>query len=432
MAQRRRHKRTQPLKRAETEIVEIGARGEGVCLVRGERIYVPYTAPNDVVEIEYAGDRGRVVELISESHQRAAAPCRYFGQCGGCVLQHLNFEPYKHWKWALVVTALAREGFDGGLVEPVIACPPASRRRVVFAVRRTKAGVTFGFNTRTSNEIVAIRTCTVLAPALADALVHLRALAAAAPIAWRAFDVSATLCANGVDVRFAGSSSSDISIDDLDAVDFERLSNVANTAGILRLSINSDIVVVREDPRICFGSVCFSPPPGVFLQPSREGEKALIDLVVENFDGAVRLADLFSGCGTFSLPLSMGAQVDAYDDDKAAVEALTATARDPVIGNRLKAHRRNLLDNPLTEQELSSYDGVIFDPPRAGARRQAVEIANCAAPLVIGVSCNPSTFTRDAAILRDGGYQLTRVVPVDQFVFSPHIEVVGVFKRPPG
>ena len=80
-------------------------------------------------------------------------------------------------------------------------------------------------------------------------------------------------------------------------------------------------------------------------------------------------------------------------------------------------------------QELTRFDAVVFDPPRQGAQTQAQELAKSKVPLVIAVSCNPATFARDAKLLIDGGYRLTRVTPVDQFRYSPHVEIVARFER---
>jgi 23S rRNA (uracil1939-C5)-methyltransferase len=196
------------------------------------------------------------------------------------------------------------------------------------------------------------------------------------------------------------------------------------------LTVEDEVIASFEPPIVRFGGIAVAVPPGVFLQASAEGEAALSAFVTEHAKGAKRIADLFSGCGTFSLPLAGAAAVDAFDTDGPVIAALDGAGRAAAgLRHPLKAKQRNLFERPLSADELKTYDAVVFDPPRAGARAQAMQLAQSAVPLVIGISCNPASFARDAAILRDGGYHLSQVLPVDQFVYSPHVELAGVFMK---
>ena len=182
-----------------------------------------------------------------------------------------------------------------------------------------------------------------------------------------------------------------------------------------------------------FDGIAVTPPPGGFLQASREGEAALIGLVKQAAAGAKKIADLFSGCGTFALPLARDATLFAVDSDRASIEALARAAGDAQGAglkiNPVKSEARDLFERPLTAKELKGFDAIVFDPPRAGAAAQAAEIAASGVATVIGVSCNPATFARDARIIVGGGYALSQATPVDQFVYSPHVELVGVFRK---
>ena len=423
MARRRPHKRKPaPEKTAELRIAAIGARGDGVAEVGGASVYIPYTAPGDLARVKFRGERGALRELLEQSSHRAEPPCQYFGVCGGCALQHLQTKFYREWKRNLVVTALKREGFDDEIIGALVACPPSSRRRATFAVLRRKEDVVFGFNKRRSSALQDIDACTVMAPDLAGCTTGLRKLAAVIP--YRTFDMAVTLCDNGVDI--------DVKRDDAEffrAHEIERIADVMRSEGFIRLTLNREPVLEFEKPTVSFGGLPVAIPPGAFLQASREGEAALIDYVLEHMDAASRIADLFCGCGTFALPLSARGQVDAFDSDRDAVAVLDAAARAARLKHPVAANVRNLFDQPLMAAELKPYDAVIFDPPRAGAKAQAEELARSQVPVVIGVSCNPSTFARDAAILRAGGYALSQVTPVDQFVYSAHVELVGVFRK---
>jgi 23S rRNA (uracil1939-C5)-methyltransferase len=419
----RRDPKAAPAPRTLTVRIEtIGAAGDGVARSEDGPIYVPLTAPGDLVTFEARGERGRIVEILERSATRAEPPCRHFGVCGGCAFQHLSRSDEARWKTAQVTTALTRAGVEAGRVNPILTMPPASRRRAVFAVHRGKGGVALGFNERRSDRVIALEECPVLAPSLAARLPALGALAAAIPV--DAFDLAVTACDNGLDVNIAAPRLKSASVVTM---------SVLRAAGVLRLSLNGDLVMAPGEPVVVFDGVAVTPPPGAFLQASREGEAALIGLVKAATGGARKIVDLFSGCGTFALPLSRGASVAAFDSDSAAIDALKRAAAAAQSGatpvNPVRAEVRDLFERPLTAKELKAFDAVVFDPPRAGAAAQAAEIAKSAVPVVIGVSCNPQTFARDASHLAAGGYRLVEVTPVDQFVYSPHVELVGVFAK---
>ncbi len=421
----RRAAKTVAGKVADARIETIGARGDGVAIVDGAKIFVPLTAPGDLARITCRGERGALESLMDRSPHRVDAPCAHYGECGGCALQHVSNEFYRDWKRRLVVDALGREGFDAEIIAPLHACAPASRRRASFAVRKTAAGAVLGFNERASARIVSISECKVLDSPFDAALPLLRKLAQATPARWRNFDLKATLCENGLDVVFAGGEAGD----DLSVREIESLTSLARTGNIARISVDDAPIAMFDAPFVRFGGVPVAMPPGGFLQASREGEAALCDFVLKHAAGSKRIADLFSGCGTFSLPLAHGAAVEAFDSDGPAINALDLASRAAGFRRPLTAAQRNLFERPLSAEELNGYDAVLFDPPRAGAKGQSGQLSISRVKTVIGVSCNPASFARDAAILRDGGYHLSQVLPVDQFVYSPHVELAGLFTK---
>lgn len=433
MAQPRRHrshrKKARPkvgeTKFAELRIDYIGAQGDGVGLIDGAKIFVPRSAPQERLRVKYTGARGEIEEILEPSPARAAPECPHYGSCGGCALQHVETEFYRNWKRQLVVDALAREGISPDTVAGLVACAPETRRRASFAVRKTAGGMIFGFNEKASARIVDIHHCPVLEPRLSAALSGLRSIAAATPARWRALDVNVTLCDNGLDAVFAGGDAAD----DLNGREIADLVEAARAASTLRLSVDGAVIAAFETPVVHFGGTAVAVPPGGFLQASREGEAALVDFVVKHANGGKRIADLFSGCGTFSLPLACEAPVDAFDCDTPAIAAIDAASRAVGLRYPLRAQQRNLFERPLSAAELDAFDIVVVDPPRAGAQAQAVELARSRVGKIIGVSCNPVSFARDAAILRDGGYHLSQVLPVDQFVYAPHVELAGLFTR---
>jgi 23S rRNA (uracil1939-C5)-methyltransferase len=173
-------------------------------------------------------------------------------------------------------------------------------------------------------------------------------------------------------------------------------------------------------------------PAGGFLQPSLEGEALLTRLVLDAAgDGAGPIVDLFCGLGTFALAAgARGRPVAGFDADPEQVAALQGTIRAERLADRMSALRRDLFRDPLTPAELEPFALAIIDPPRAGAPAQSEALARSAVPAVAALSCNPQSFARDAARLAAGGYRLDRVTPIDQFTWSPHVELMALFRRP--
>lgn len=403
------------------EITSLGAQGDGVAHVEGRAVFVPLTLPGEIVEATVSGGQALDVRIISPSPDRQPPRCSRFGVCGGCSLQHLPDPDYLAFKRALVVDALAANGVKAA-VDPVVACAPQSRRRAVFAVARTAAGVVVGFNERRSNSVTDIPDCAILAPALRAAIPLLGDLAASLAPAKGHLDISVTLTAGGLDAAVTNAPR-DLSAD-------QRVSLAASSAaaGFARISVNGEIVLQHRTPSIRAGRGWMTPPPGGFLQAVESAETAMVDLVRDAIGNSRRIADLFSGSGTFTLPLAENATVHAVESNEPALDAL----RKATQGGGLKpvtVEKRDLFRRPLTTPELNAFDGVVLDPPRAGAEAQCAQLAASKVRRVAMVSCSATTFARDVARLVAGGFRIKRVTPVDQFLWSPHIEIVASLSR---
>jgi 23S rRNA (uracil1939-C5)-methyltransferase len=196
-----------------------------------------------------------------------------------------------------------------------------------------------------------------------------------------------------------------------------------------RLAWEGEVVVTRRVPFQAMGTARVVPPPGAFLQATAEGERALVGAVRAAAGGARRVADLFAGCGTFSLPLAVGAAVLAVEGEAAMLAALAEAARRTPGLRPVRTEARDLFRRPLLAGELGGFDAVVIDPPRAGAEAQSRELARSGVPVIAAVSCDPASFARDAAILVAGGYRLDWVQPVDQFRWSGHVELAARFSR---
>ncbi|MCW6510158.1 class I SAM-dependent RNA methyltransferase [Lichenifustis flavocetrariae] len=412
------------------EITRLGQRGEGVAVGPDGLVYIPFALPGETVLVESDGEIAHVIERVVSRPDRMPPICAYFETCGGCAVQALPAEPYRAWKHGLVVDALRKAGLDVA-VAPVVAAHGAGRRRATFHGRaepspnvlRAPKDARVGFMRARSHEVIDIASCPVLDPTLAPALLAARRLANRLLPLGKPLDLVATATATGLDIDMRG-------LGPLDA-DWSRiLSDLTVTLDLARLSNHGDVVIERRSPILRFGKAELALPPGAFLQATELGEDTLAGLVREGIGTSRKVADLFCGLGTFALRLAEHATVRAYDLEGPSLAALSRAARMTPVLRPLATETRDLFRRPLRPDELAAFDAVVFDPPRAGALAQAEALAASTVPTVVAVSCNPVTFARDAAILVGGGYRIVGVTPVDQFLYSPHVELVGVFRRP--
>jgi 23S rRNA (uracil1939-C5)-methyltransferase len=392
-------------------IVRVAARGEGVT---GDGCHVPFAAPGD----RLLGDGS--IEL---GPHHADPPCRHFPTCGGCQLQHLDLKSESDFVVDRVVGALASQSLTT-TVRPAILSAPRTRRRATLHADRRGKQVTLGFTEAGSHRIVDVRECHVLLPELFAAIAPLRRLLATALKDRTRADVHLARVDQGVDVLIIGKVAEGLAA-------AEALTIFAQEQGLARLSIDDGMgPEARWEPEpvtVTLGCVPVPFPPGSFLQATGDGEAALIAAVDEAVAGAAIVADLFAGLGTFTL--SRGADIRTYAGEagREAIMALKlAAAR---AGRPVVADHRDLFRRPLTPAEIDRFDAVILDPPRAGAREQAAALAEAKVPVIAYVSCNPSSFARDAKTLVQAGYSLDWVQPVGQFRWSTHVELVARLVR---
>lgn len=407
-------------------IARLGRRGDGIADTPGGPVYVPFALPGETVEAEsWPGhpDRRLPIKIEHASPERIAPVCPHFGTCGGCALQHWTAVRYRDWKRGLVVEALSQAGLDASVVDDLIDAHGEGRRRAVLHARRGQGDVLkVGFAAPRAHLIIAIDRCPILAPALDGALPAAWAIAETIETMGKPLDIQVTATESGLDVDLRGSGP-------LTAAATTALARVAGQHRLARLTRHGEIVVQSTAPTITMGRARVALPPGAFLQATAAGEAALVALVREHCGTSGRIADLFAGVGPFALRLAERARITAVDSDKAAVAALKRAAETTQGLKPIAAEVRDLFRRPLAASELKPFDCVVFDPPRQGAEAQAHALAGSAVPLVVAVSCNPATFARDARILVDGGYRLTRVTPIDQFLYSPHAEIVARLEK---
>jgi 23S rRNA (uracil1939-C5)-methyltransferase len=406
-------------------ITALGHRGDGIADGPDGPIYVPCTLPGETAEVEAwpdHPDRRHLLNVEHASPERIAPICPHFGVCGGCALQHWASAPYRAWKRGLVVEALRQAGIDAPVADLIDAHGDGRRRAVFHARRGTHDVLEVGFSAARAHHVVAIDRCPILAKSLDGALTAAWAIAERLGAMAKPLDIGVTATDAGLDVDVRGSGP-------LNAPAAAALPRLAAQQNLARLTRHGELIAQAHAPTLQMGTATVALPPAAFLQATAEGEAVLARLVLEICGGAKSVADLFAGVGPFALRLAARSRVVAVDDNEAALGALKRAAETASGLKPVTAERRDLFKNPLLAAELNRLNAAVFDPPRQGAQAQARELAASRVPVIAAVSCDAGTFARDLRILVDGGYRLTAVTPVDQFRYSPHVEIVARLER---
>jgi 23S rRNA (uracil1939-C5)-methyltransferase len=403
-------------------IVSVGAQGDGRAEENGGWVNVPFTLAGETVRVDGVGERLKLLEVLAPSPDRAAPACRHFGSCGGCTLQHMAPAPYAAFKREQIIRTLSARGLEADVAETWVT-PPGSRRRAAFTARRMGKQVVVGFHARKSHELVALVECPVARPAIVAALPRLKEIAGYLLDSKDGIGLLVTETASGLDLHITGLAK------DVKALARAEAASAALRAGFARVSIEDADVLTERRPSLPAGGASLYPPPGGFLQASAEAEGEMERVVREHLKFAVHVADLFSGCGTFALRLASEASVLAAEGNAAAIDALKESVRAAHGLKPITAEVRDLFRNPYGAAELSRLGGIVLDPPRAGAAVQVAEIAKSFVPKVAYVSCDPATLARDLRTLVDGGYRIVRIHPIDQFLWSAHVEAVALLER---
>ncbi len=402
-------------------IDRLGHHGDGIAAGPDGPVFVPMTLPGEQVTGAQTGDRIEDAQILTPSPHRVTAPCPHFRACGGCALQHADDAFVARWKAGVVGQALAAHDITAR-VAGVATSPPRSRRRAVLSGRRTKTGALVGFHARGSDQIVPITECHVLLPEITALIPQLERLVALAGSRKGELALSVTWSDDGADLAVTGGRA-------LDAALFRDLSDFVQGADLARLTWGDEVVATRRPPRHRMGPAQIVAPPGAFLQATAHGQAALVASVLRSVEGSGRVADLFAGCGTFALPLSRYASVHAVEGDAAMLSALDRAWRGAPGLHQVTHEARDLFQRPLTPDELDRFDAVVIDPPRAGAAAQCHMIAESRLARLAYVSCNPVSFARDCAILTVAGFRIADLRVVDQFRWSPHVELVALLLR---
>jgi len=409
---------------AEFRIEQVGGEGDGVA---PGPVFVPFALPGETVLAAGGGERRELVEVLTVSPQRTEPPCPHFFACGGCALQHWAHEPYLAWKVARLAGTLGKERLETEIL-PAYAEAPGARRRVALHARRgSREAARLGYKIRKSWDLVDIAVCPIADSRIQAAIPQLKRLAAPLfehPKSAPTLHVTATDTGLDVDISGVERRSGGLSADARMV-----LAARAAEAGFARVTLDGEMAYGERTPEVQLGPARVRLPPGAFLQATPGAEAAMAAFVAESAAGATRIADLYCGVGTFTFRLAEVAPVQAADFAADSVQALLAALATAPGLKGVSAEARDLVRRPVLAEELKKVDVAVFDPPRAGAAEQTAELARSKVARVVAVSCNPATFVRDARRLVDAGFRLERLLPVDQFLWSPHIELCAVFQR---
>ncbi|MCL9981969.1 MAG: class I SAM-dependent RNA methyltransferase [Erythrobacter sp.] len=392
-------------------IIRLAAKGDGV--TESGR-HVAGGVPGDHVDPE---------GIITPGPHHITPVCRHFATCGGCQLQQADDAVLADFVRDRVVNAAKGQGLEPAEVLPVHLSPPNTRRRAGLHGLRTARGAVLGYREGGSHRVVDLAECPVLHPALAALIAPLRAFVAGyGPKAMVGIDL--TLADQGVEANLTHFPLEGLGPTEA-ALDFAR------EQGLSRLTIDQgygpETQWEPEPVTVTLAGVPVGLPPGAFLQATRDAESRMVADAAEWLGEARLVADLFAGLGTFAFGLREGRKVLAVEAERAA--HLASKAAGAQAGGQVLAMHRDLFRSPLEPAELNRFDAVLLDPPRAGARTQVAQIAASTLARVVYVSCNPSSWARDAAVLAEAGFRLTKLRPVGQFRWSTHVELVSLFER---
>lgn len=413
-------------------ITRLGGLGDGVGEHDGCIVYVPFTSVGDEITAEIISQRkgeirARLIEIKKPGNRQSPA-CQHFGLCGGCSLQHLVEEDYAALKRQSLLQIMRRLGVPPERLLPMVSVGPASRRRVEVKVAVAKGEVQLGFFGMKSHSLVDVQHCPVTQGEIVALFPSLRVLIAGLKKPGNVKAVHLTQVESGFDVMFTV-------LARLAPDEREKITEWARESRVLRVAEKSgegevQVICTLGDVITRFAGVAVELPAPAFLQATEAGQAAITDFILAETEGFVRIADFYCGCGTYSFPLQPRVHtVVAYEGSYEMVAAMQNAIRRHGLEGRMVASLRDLFANPVKQPELQSIEAAVINPPRNGAEAQVRELARSHLRKIVMVSCNPATFERDAKHLLINGYELTSLLPIDQFYWSAHLELVAAFEK---
>ena len=395
-------------------ILTLNSRAEGVT-ADGTR--VPRALPGE----EIALGKENKFKIILPSKDRITPVCAHYKGCGGCSMQHSTQSFIKDWKSNVIKSCLSARGLET-IIKPILTSKTNSRRRVTLHGIKTKKSVTVGFFKRNTHELISTPSCELVNPEILSAFSLFEEITLIGATRKSIIEISVTVSKEGLDLNILNGKK-------LDNQSIMKITGLCESFNIARITWNEDLLANFLNPTIVFQGIAITPPPNAFLQATEQGQEILITNAMLSVFDSDKVIDLFSGCGTFTLPAAKRSEVLAIDKTKSMLIAIDQAWRETTGLKKVTSRSQDLFKEPVGKEELNSFDAAIIDPPRVGAEAQSHELAKSHIKRISSVSCNPRTFSRDAKILVDSGFKLDWVQPIDQFLWSSHIELVAQFSR---
>ena len=395
-------------------ILTLNSRAEGLT-TDGTR--VPRALPGE----EIALGKENKFKIILPSKDRITPVCAHYKGCGGCSMQHSTQSFIKDWKSNVIKSCLSARGLET-IIKPILTSKTNSRRRVTLHGMKTKKSVTVGFFKRNTHELISTPSCELVNPEILSAFSLFEEITLIGATRKSIIEISVTVSKEGLDLNILNGKK-------LDNQSIMKITGLCESFNIARITWNEDLLANFLNPTIVFQGIAITPPPNAFLQATEQGQEILITNAMLSVFDSDKVIDLFSGCGTFTLPAAKRSEVLAIDKTKSMLTAIDQAWRETTGLKKVTSRSQDLFKEPVGKEELNSFDAAIIDPPRVGAEAQSHELAKSHIKRISSVSCNPRTFSRDAKILVDSGFKIDWVQPIDQFLWSSHIELVAQFSR---
>lgn len=411
------------MSQVELKIDHVGARGDGIAKTDKGPVFVPFALKGETVSVDLDKSRGIITELKSKSPDRVDPVCQHFQKCGGCVAQHMSDESYQSWKLDIAQQALDKSSIKHK-IDHFLPCTTGERRRVVLTAERSNEDTKIGYLQAGSHDLIAIHECPVAHPQIVEHLDLFREIAQIITPHYKTSQLTILLCENGFDIAVEASFSLK------DATIHAVSQKATSTKAIKRLAFNGEVLVEIEPTVLTFGDTLIQVPSGSFVQASKRAELEMVELVTKHLKPCKKVVDLFSGSGTFTFPLAQKSAVHAVETSGPALNSIDRGFRSRQGLKPISTERRDLFRSPFVREDLKPYQGVIFDPPRAGAEAQSKQLARALnIKKVAAVSCNPVSLARDLELLVKGGFKIKSITAIDQFLWSTHVEMVALLER---
>ena len=408
--------------------------GVGISLMQNENVcLVPYTLPGERVKANIINKfKSKMycsnLEILENSSERSNNTCEHFTKCGGCLLQHWQYENYKQWKFNLIRQPLLKLTPDIKTLD-MISTENYSRRRAKFFLKQDNNSCKLGFKKHKSETLININNCIIIDPEIMEFMSEVKNAFNKSFLTNEILIFHVNKLDYGLDILIQTKKS--LRINDLINI-FKNFKSKIISIYYQQNNQNPELILFYNKNKLSFGkdNVYGLIPPAGFFQSTKLAENELIKNILNEIQNKNEyVLDLYSGSGTFTLPLlKNGYKVYAIDNNKSSIESLIKSSKEQNLFNNFKYNISNLTKEKIETHFFQNFDMVILDPPRAGAITQVTSLGKSKVKKIIYISCNIQTFLRDSKILLSYGYKIKYILPIDQFLYTSHLEIFSVFE----